>query len=182
MYWFFLADFVFTSECPHYSRILFSSFISTCTTSAKNSFAFNRTLDCFPNNITLVIKKFYLYLIQLWWSFFDIIVKCDVVNSQTCAVLPLKNPVEPPLLNAPMIESFSQTFRGYCPFFSGKCNANANWRCIFHWRRGSSPDMYGKIIGAFNIYILTFLWTNYMRYTATRNFTFRLKTDWEVTH
>ena len=32
---FFLADFVFTSECPHYSRALYSTFISTCRTQQK---------------------------------------------------------------------------------------------------------------------------------------------------
>ena len=31
-YYFSLADFVFTSECPHYSRVLFFTFMSTCTT------------------------------------------------------------------------------------------------------------------------------------------------------
>ena len=32
---FFLPDFVFTSECPHYSRALYSTFIFTCTTQQK---------------------------------------------------------------------------------------------------------------------------------------------------
>ena len=35
MYYFSLADFVFTSECPHYSRVLFFTFMSTCTTQQK---------------------------------------------------------------------------------------------------------------------------------------------------
>ena len=46
----FPADFVFTSEHRYYSRALYSSFISTCTTAAKNSFKLNRTLECFPRN------------------------------------------------------------------------------------------------------------------------------------
>ena len=46
----FPADFVFTSDHPYYSPVLYSSFISTCTTLAKNSFELNRTLDCFPKN------------------------------------------------------------------------------------------------------------------------------------
>ena len=32
---FFLADFVFTSECPHYSQALYSTCIFTCTTQQK---------------------------------------------------------------------------------------------------------------------------------------------------
>ena len=35
MYYFFLADFLFTGECPHYSRVFFFTFMSTCTTQQK---------------------------------------------------------------------------------------------------------------------------------------------------
>ena len=41
---FFPPDFVFTSERPHYSLALFSSFICTCTFSKKIEFASKRTL------------------------------------------------------------------------------------------------------------------------------------------
>ena len=41
---FFPPDFVFTSERPHYSLALFSSFIYTCTFSKKIEFASKRTL------------------------------------------------------------------------------------------------------------------------------------------
>ena len=44
----FPLDFVFTSERPHYSVALFSSFIYTCTFSKKIEFASKRTLDYFP--------------------------------------------------------------------------------------------------------------------------------------
>ena len=40
----FPPDFVFTSERPHYSLALFSSFIYTCTFSKKIEFASKRTL------------------------------------------------------------------------------------------------------------------------------------------
>ena len=39
---------MFTSERPHYSLALFSSFIGTCTTSKKYKFASKKTLDYFP--------------------------------------------------------------------------------------------------------------------------------------
>ena len=39
-----ISDFVFTSERPHYSLALFSSFIYTCTFSKKIEFASKRTL------------------------------------------------------------------------------------------------------------------------------------------
>ena len=44
---------MFTSERPHYSLTLFSSFICTCTTSKRNKFAYKRTkkeeIKDFPN-------------------------------------------------------------------------------------------------------------------------------------
>ena len=54
---------MFTSERPHYSLALFSSFIYTCTTSAKKQFAFKWTLDYFPKkspknaNVADMVKK-----------------------------------------------------------------------------------------------------------------------------
>ena len=44
----FPPDFVFTSERPHYSLALFSSFICTCTTIKRYKFASKRALDYFP--------------------------------------------------------------------------------------------------------------------------------------
>ena len=44
----------------------------------------------------LVITNFHLYLIQLWWEFFQIFVYGDVVYAQTWEVLTLKNCIEPP--------------------------------------------------------------------------------------
>ena len=44
----FPPDFVFTSERPHYSLALFSSFLCTRTTSKRYKFASKRTLDYFP--------------------------------------------------------------------------------------------------------------------------------------
>ena len=46
--------------------------------------------------VTLIIANFHLYLIQLWWQFFQISVNGDVVYAQTWEVLTLKNPVKPP--------------------------------------------------------------------------------------
>ena len=40
---------------------------------------------------TLIITNFHLYLIQLWWQFFQMFVYCDVVYAQTWQVLTLKN-------------------------------------------------------------------------------------------
>ena len=44
----------------------------------------------------LIIGNIYLYLIQLWWSFFKIFINGDLVFTQTYEVLPLKNPTQPP--------------------------------------------------------------------------------------
>ena len=57
------------------------------------------SVHCYDNcdvNITLVITNFDLYLIQLWQSFFGSFTNDDAIKAQTWAVLPLKNPVEPP--------------------------------------------------------------------------------------
>ena len=45
---------------------------------------------------TLIIKKFHLYLIQLWCQFYQIFAYGDVVHAQTSEVLTLKNYIEPP--------------------------------------------------------------------------------------
>ena len=45
---------------------------------------------------TLIVTNFHLYLIQLWWQFFQIFVYGDVVYDQTWALLTLKNCIEPP--------------------------------------------------------------------------------------
>ena len=54
---------------------------------------------CYDNSdviATLIITNFHLYLIQLWWQFFQIFVYGDVVYAQTWEVLTLKNCIEPP--------------------------------------------------------------------------------------
>ena len=42
------------------------------------------------------MTNFLLYLIQLWWQFFQIVVYGDVVYAQTWEILTLKNCIEPP--------------------------------------------------------------------------------------
>ena len=52
------------------------------------------TFRCYDNSdviVTQVITNFHLYLIQLWWQFFQIVVYDDVVYAQTWEVLTLKN-------------------------------------------------------------------------------------------
>ena len=47
---------------------------------------------CYDNSdviATLIITNFHLYLIQLWWQFFQIFVYGDVVYAQTWEVLTL---------------------------------------------------------------------------------------------
>ena len=72
---------------------------SSCRGIRKKVKSIMTSLRCYDNctvNITLVTTNSGLYLIQLWQSFFGSIVNGDIVNAQTWAVLPLKNPVEPP--------------------------------------------------------------------------------------
>ena len=59
-------DFVFTSERPHYSLALFSSFIYTCTFSKKIEFASLRCHGDSDCNKTQIIRNFHLHIIQLW--------------------------------------------------------------------------------------------------------------------
>ena len=54
---------------------------------------------CYENSdviATLIITNFHLYLIQLWWQFFQIFVHGNVVYAQTWEVLTLTNYNEPP--------------------------------------------------------------------------------------
>ena len=54
---------------------------------------------CYDNSdavATLIITNFHLYLIQLWWQFFQIFVYGNVVYAQTWEVLAPKNCIEPP--------------------------------------------------------------------------------------
>ena len=44
----------------------------------------------------LILTNFHLYLIKLWWQFFQIFVYGNVVYAQTWEVLTLKNCIEPP--------------------------------------------------------------------------------------
>ena len=52
---------------------------------------------CYDNSdviATLITTNFHLYLIQLWWQFFEMFVYGDVVYAQTWQVLTLKNCME----------------------------------------------------------------------------------------
>ena len=52
---------------------------------------------CYDNSdliATLIMTNFHLYLIQLWWQFFQIFVYGNVVYAQTWQVLTLKNYIE----------------------------------------------------------------------------------------
>ena len=52
---------------------------------------------CYDNSdviATLITANFHLYLIQLWWQFFQMFVYGDVVYAQTWQVLTLKNCIE----------------------------------------------------------------------------------------
>ena len=44
---------------------------------------------------TLIVTNFHLYLIQLWWSFFHIVVNGNVVNAQTWQMSPPPPPEKP---------------------------------------------------------------------------------------
>ena len=53
---------------------------------------------CYDNSdviAILIMTNCHLYLIQLWWPFFQIFVYGDVVYAQTWEVLTLKNCIEP---------------------------------------------------------------------------------------
>ena len=43
-----------------------------------------------------IYTNFHLYLVQLWWQFFQNFVYGDVVYAQTWEVLALENCIEPP--------------------------------------------------------------------------------------
>ena len=52
---------------------------------------------CYDNSdviATLITTKFHLYLIELWWQFFQMFVYGDIVYAQTWQVLTLKNCIE----------------------------------------------------------------------------------------
>ena len=54
-----------------------------------------RCYDNFDIIATLITTNFHLYLIQLWWQFFQTFVYGQVVYAQTWQVLTLKNCIEP---------------------------------------------------------------------------------------
>ena len=57
------------------------------------------SFHCYDNSdviATLVITNFHLYLMQLWWQFFQVFVYGDVPRAQTWEVLTLKNSIAPP--------------------------------------------------------------------------------------
>ena len=73
---------------------------------------------CYNNSdviATLITTNFHLYLIQLWWQFFQMFVYGDVVYAQTWQLLTLKNntvwshfhmPVRPMLLPSFLFDCF----------------------------------------------------------------------------
>ena len=68
---------------------------------------------CYDNSdviATLIIINFHLYLIHLWWQFFQIFVFGDVVYAQTWEVLTLKNCIEPPYQNGAGLKTKSLLF------------------------------------------------------------------------
>ena len=56
------------------------------------------SFHCYDNSdviATLITTNFHLYLIQLWWQFFQTFVYGQVVYAQAWQVLTLKNCIEP---------------------------------------------------------------------------------------
>ena len=72
---------------------------------------------CYDNSYviaTLIMTNFHLYLMQLWWQFFQMFVYGDVVYAQTWQVLTLKN-----CIGALSYASTAYVFASYGPrFFS----------------------------------------------------------------
>ena len=87
---------------------------------------------CYDNSdviATLIMTNFHLYLIQLWWQFFQMFVYGDVVYAQTWQVLTLKTvsshfhmPVRPLLLHRMALVSFRLFCKNLCnlPEFFGQ--------------------------------------------------------------
>ena len=70
--------------------------LKTSVTQVKQVIASFRCYDNSDAVPTLIITNFRLYLIQLWWQFFQNFVYGDVIYAQTWEVLALKNCIEPP--------------------------------------------------------------------------------------
>ena len=94
---------------------------------------------CYDNSdaiATLIATNFQLYLIQLWWQFFQMFVLGDVVYAQTWQVLPIPAkygpsktvsshfhmPVRPMLLHRPsfLFDCFVKLW-ATCKILGGKC-------------------------------------------------------------
>ena len=55
------------------------------------------SFPCYDNSdVIATLTNVHLYLIQLWWQFFQNFAYGDVVYTQTWEVLALKNCIEPP--------------------------------------------------------------------------------------
>ena len=105
---------------------------------------------CYNNSdviATLITTNFHLYLIQLWWQFFQMFVYGDVVYAQTWQLLTLKNktvwshfhmPVRPMLLHRPsfLFDCFVKIWAN-CKNFLGK------WFTAPPWAK-NSPYMYDR--------------------------------------
>ena len=94
---------------------------------------------CYNNSdviATLIMTNFYLYLIQLWWQFFQMFVYGDVVYAQTWQVLTLKNCIE-----ALSYASTAYVVASYGPrFFSTVLQKFGQLAWIF-WANGLPPPL-----------------------------------------
>ena len=87
---------------------------------------------CYDNSdviATLITTNFHLYLIQLWWQFFQMFVYGDVVYAQTWQVLTLKNCMEPfsYASTAYVVASALVSVRLFCKHLSNLQNFLGKW-------------------------------------------------------
>ena len=77
----------------------------------------------------LITTNFHLYLIQLWWQFFQMFVYGDVVYAQTWQVLTLKNCIEPfsYASTAYVVASALVSVRLFCKNLSNLQNFLGKW-------------------------------------------------------
>ena len=101
---------------------------------------------CYNNSdviATLITTNFHLYLIQLWWQFFQMFVYGDIVYAQTWQLLTLKNktvwshfhmPVRPMLLHRPsfLFDCFVKIWATCKNFLDKWFTAPPRWKKIAH--------------------------------------------------
>ena len=94
---------------------------------------------CYDNSdviATLIMTNFHLYLIQLWWQFFQMFVYGDVVYAQTWQVFTLKTCIE-----ALSCASTACVVASYGPrFFSTVLQKFGQLARIF-WANGLPPPL-----------------------------------------